>query len=427
MINFLPPHALEAIDRHDWTAHRKDRKPNITRFYKYLMPFGNDMEIHTVAVKTRKDGTVCVKEVVIASVDDPWMHVKDVACMVMSGYVVDWSPEKIGRAHYWSYNGNWESEAYGRRCKWKIGCQVINPEALQRHLRFQYCSWTPDCGHILDYLKAYIHHPRIELLSKIGAGRFASKVGFVRQLEKSKEFTRFFMDHLPVIEKEQYGVDAIRMSFKKGIPLTEASYRIDRRREFRGFGLPAAVDAIRATEFIRRQKHGLCSKYEYCNYLKNCAKIGLDLTDTKVIFPKQFKRRASIVHDQMAEVRRQADVEHAKRVDREIAAVAAKFARLEKGRSAFRITLPRKAADLIREGERMRNCLGSYSHRIARGDSIVAFVRRARRPGATFVAVEYSPSKNEILQCYAAKNQKPPKPVIDFCNRMFMKRKLVAA
>ena len=422
-MNFLPPYALEYIDRHDWEKFRSLKQPNRTRFYKWLAPYGNDMEIHTVAVKTRKDGTVCVKEVVIASVDDPWMHVTDVACMVMSGYVVDWSKEKIGRAHYWSYNGNWESEAYGRRCKWKISCQVINPEALQRHLRFQYCSWTPECGDILDYLKAYIHHPRIELLSKIGAGRFANKVGFVRQLEKSKDFTRFFMDHLPVIEKERYGIDTIRMAFKKGIPLTEAAYHIDTRRYFRGFGLPASVDATRALEYIGRQKSGTCSKFSYCSYLKDCLRSGMNLKDTKTSFPNQFKRRANIVADQVAEIERQKSVELAKQMDKQIAAVAKKFSRLEKGRSAFKIMLPRKASDLIREGNRMRNCLGSYSQRIARGESLVAFVRRSKRPGATFVAVEYSPSKNAILQCYGAKNQKPPKPVIDFCNRMFLKRR----
>jgi hypothetical protein len=419
-VNFLPAADIKRIECADWLSHGRHRKPNHTRLYNYLMPFGNDMEIHTVACKTRKDRTLAIKEVIISSVDDPWIHVKDVAIMTMAGYVVDWAPEGLGYAKQWCYGGRWESEAYGRRCRWKINRDVLNPEVLQKHPRFKYCCWTPECGGILDYLKAYIHHPRIELLAKAGVGEFGNKIGFVRQIEKDKGFMRFFMDNLLEIRKRSHSVDVIRMAYKAGITMNEAARRIDARRSFKGQGLPTCVDAVRALTYI-----GHNSKWEYCQYLKNCATLGMDLTDTKVTFPKQFKQRRTIVNDRIAEIERQKDKAKVRELDVQIAAVAKRFVKFEKSRGVLSITLARKVSDLNREGKRLHNCLGDghYAAKIARGETLIAFVRHSRKPGAALAAVEYSPDQKKILQCYAANNGKPPKPVLVFVNKVFLKRR----
>lgn len=424
-MNFLTHLDIQAIDRFDGTNHRcRWGSTNRTRFYKYLLPAGNDMEVHTVAVKTKRYGTLSVvKEVVRASVDDLWQHVKDLACLRMGGYTVDWSPEKVGRPHQWSYNGRWESEAWGRRCKWKINCRVINPEALQQHPRFKYCSWMPECGDILDYLKAYVHHPKIELLSKIGAGRFGTKTGFVSQLERDKGLMRFFQANLPDIKESQRTVDVIRLAYKSGITMDEADTRIKARHAFKGMGLPSSVDAVKALNFVRYK-----SKWQYCQYLRNCVTLGMDLADTKVTFPKQFKQRQTIVNDRIAEIERRKNAEQAKAMDAQIAAIAKKFARFEKARGVYRLLLPRKAAELKREGQRLHNCLGDghYAAKMARGETLIAFIRHSRKPGAAFVAVEFSPSDRKVLQCYGDKNQKPPAPVLKFVAKVFTKTRRAA-
>lgn len=415
---------IEAIDRYDGTHHRCKGFVNRTRFYKYLLPAGNDMEIHTVAVKTKRYGTFSVvKEVVRASVDDPFQYVKDVVCLRMGGYTVDWSPEKVGKPHQWSYNGCWESEAWGRRCKWKINCNVINPHELQQHPRFKYCSWTPECGDILDYLKAYVKHPRIELLSKIGMGRFATKTGFVSQLERDKGLMRFFQANLPDIKESLRPVDVIRMAYKKGITMDEADTRIKARYAFKGLGLPSTVDAVKALHFVQ---YG--SRWDYCRYLQNCITLGMDIADTKVSFPKQYKQRKTIVNDRIAEIERQKNIEEAKAMDALIAAAAKKFARFEKARGVYRLMLPRKAADLKQEGKRLHNCLGDghYAAKMARGETLIAFVRHARRPGAAFVAVEYDLNQKKLLQCYGDNNQKPAAPVLKFVAKVFPKSRRAA-
>jgi hypothetical protein len=317
---------------------------------------------------------------------------------------------------------------------WKISGEVINPSILQYHERFKYCSWTPECGHILDYLKVYINHPRVEMLSKVGAGRFATKAGFVAQLEKDKGLMRWFSQHLEEIKAEGAGCDVIRMAYRRGLTLNQAKCRIQLRRMYTTMGLPKAVDATRAHEFVSKTKG--CHDYDYCHYLRQCAELGLDLADTKTAYPRQWKKRKTIVNDQYnatmlqrkAEqdaIARREEAARIKRQDADIAATAARFAKIEQQRAAYAVLIPRTTAELIREGKRMDNCLGDghYAAKMARGETLIAFVRYAKRLNAAFVAVEYSPDQGRVLQCYGAKNSKPAKPVVDFVNRVFLKRR----
>jgi hypothetical protein len=56
---------------------------------------------------------------------------------------------------------------------------------------------------------------------------------------------------------------------------------------------------------------------------------------------------------------------------------------------------------------------------MARGETLIVFVRRAERPSAAFVAVEWSPDQKCVLQCYAAKNGRPPEQVIRSVTKWF--------
>lgn len=420
-MNYLSTKAMTEIMLHDFAKHVQPKFSNRTRFYKYLVVADNDVEVHTVAVKCSKQGQA-VKEVVRASVNDPFIYLRDIVFKHIAGYVVDWSREGIGPVQGWGYNGEWASEAYDRSSSlWKLQRPVINVEVLQQSERFRYCSWNPDCGDILDYLKDYVQHPRIELLAKLGAGRFASRIGFVRQLEQDKKLTRFFQQNLGEITSDGYGADVVLMAHRRSIPLAEASARLNDRRVFRGYALPRSIDATRVLVYLQGR-----SKADYCRYLHNCMALGLDISDTKVAFPKRFRVRAAIVADQMAEIQRRKDAAAAKEQDTAIAACAARYAKLENARGAFAVVLPRRTADLIREGKQLANCLGQghYAAKMARGETLVAFIRRVRKPRASFVAVEYSPDQKRVLQCYGAKNSRPDRAVRRFVERLFSRKTL---
>jgi hypothetical protein len=103
----LSAYALKQIEAYDLQHFHPYLRRNLTRFYKWLVRDGRDIQIRTVAVKGRKNGSVCIKEVVRSSVDKDEMFVRDVVLTSMSGYTVDWHREKLGRKRDWDYQGKW--------------------------------------------------------------------------------------------------------------------------------------------------------------------------------------------------------------------------------------------------------------------------------------------------------------------------------
>ena len=418
-MNLLPSGSIHEIADYDFKAHVQHKQPNRTRLYKYLALEGRDVFIFTLAVKNGKQGQI-VKEVIRASVDDPFVYVRDMAYLNLAGYSVDWSREKLGPERHWGDRHHaWGSAAYERKSGlWKLDREVINPEVLLQSERFKWCAWTPACGDILDYLKTYVKHPRIELLAKSEAKRFSTKIGFVNRLEKDKKLLRFLMDNIAVINREHYGVDVITAAYFKGITFSEAALHITARREFRGYQLPRQIDALRVLQFIKQAKS---QKQEYCTYIRNCSRLDLDLADTKNTFPKNFNKRRMIVADAVAELDRRQRAELAVKQDQDLATICKKLSRFEKKRGPFLMVLPRKSVDFVREGKHLRNCLGNgrYVAKMVRGETIIAFIRRVGKPSAAYAAVEYSPKDRKVLQCYLAKNQKPPESVLRFVNSVF--------
>lgn len=405
--------------------------PNRNRFYTYLTQRGSDVQVRTVAVKApRCNKEPVAKEVARASVDDRWIHVLDLGFTPICGYVVvvDWGQQGFCDRG-WDYRGRWHPEAYGLRCNWKINAPVINPELLKRTKRFRWSDWQTASGHILDYLKVFSEHPEIELLQKAGLGCYCTRISLVRKLKKDRAFRQFFMQHTDELrQKSRYvTVAVILRAYGKGISFAQALHEIDVRHSWRGYNLPREIDALKARRYVDGQKTG---RNDYSKYIHNCQTLGLNLVDTKVCFPKQFKRRAQVLQDQIDTIRAEEEAQRNKakaksrrQMPIKLAEIADRFQWLEgKSTRTFRIVVPRTIKQFSAEGKAMSNCLGDgYAARMARGESLIVFVRRAEHPRTAFVAVEYDLKQNRVAQCYGVKNSPPSKPVKAFVERVFSK------
>ena len=111
---------------------------------------------------------------------------------------------------------------------------------------------------------------------------------------------------------------------------------------------------------------------------------------------------------------RREKLREARQIEAAIAKVRKQLERVEKIRGPFSVYLPATEADLRHEGKRLHHCVGQYGNAIARGTSVIVFVRTPDAPTKPFVTVEFSPEENEITQCYARNNTKPDQPVLDF-------------
>lgn len=421
----------QAVIDYDRTHYKPWNNTNRTRFYKFLTLEGADVEVRTVACRYRKGHyavrPVFMKEVARATVDTQRMFIKDVCYRNMAGYCVDWSSEGLMKTPEWAADG-WFGVGYlASSHMWKIrDRQVINPEVLQQTERFKYCAWTPACGDILDYLKVYAKHPRVELLVKAGLEGLGCKSGFVAQLEKDKRLMRFVMEHMGEIKEFRYGVDVIRMAYAKGMTFGEAMNRISDRRQFRGYYLPVGIDATKALAYLKTQKlssNSYGNKYGYCRYLRDCKELGRDLADTKVAFPKNLKARQDEIAAINAAIARRKDAAKRREMDKAIGRTAVTLARLERVKGPFSVVLPKRESDLKKEGRNLKHCVGdgAYAERIANGGLIIAFIRRKRSRSSSFVTVSYNLKSRKVEQCYGWKNTNPDKRVMDFINGPFQR------
>ena len=410
----LSAYALKQIEKHDYEVFRRHGNANRNRFYKWLVRDGNDIQVRTVAVKARRDGTVCIKEVVRGSVDSDKLLVKDVALVNMSGYVVDWSLEKLGRKHYWTYGGRWATKKFTFKASFLMPwIMPINAGLLKTVKRFKWCSYHEHCGCVLSYLKLYTQHPQIEMLSKAGLHEFASMPTFVRQLESNKGLMKFVCKNMEEIRANYYKTDVIRMAYKRGITLLQAA-AIKHAHNFfaRNFEkLPEGVDALKAYEYIKRSR---VDADAYVKYLKNCLKLHMDFTDKKVSYPENFKKCAKDV-----------ELINLEQINARIAAVSKEFQKMESIRGRFKIILPKSESDFVAEGKSLKHCVGTFKYGYAAGHAdkkhLICFLRKPEAVDRPFVTIQISFPSVTIQQCYGFDSKKPEKAVLDFVHGAFTK------
>ncbi len=147
------------------------------------------------------------------------------------------------------------------------------------------------------------------------------------------------------------------------------------------------------------------------------------MTIEKNRFPHDFKRWHDIRIDEYATEKALKDAEERKELYKKFAAIAEKYLPLQYNRkSAFIVIIAQSPADLIREGEVLHHCVGrmNYDQKFIREESLIFFIRSVDEPDIPFITVEYSPSKNIILQCYGASDSRPNQKVLDFVNNQWL-------
>lgn len=71
--------------------------------------------------------------------------------------------------------------------------------------------------------------------------------------------------------------------------------------------------------------------------------------------------------------------------------------------SQYVIKLPHSVTDIVQEGQRMHNCVGSYVNKISNKQSLVFFIRKKENPDQSFITAEYRHGK--LTQIYYKNNQ----------------------
>ncbi len=155
------------------------------------------------------------------------------------------------------------------------------------------------------------------------------------------------------------------------------------------------VNVIRAWKYI--QKRGDRTPDIYSDYLDECEKLGYDMTDKAVLFPRDL--RTSHAHT-MAQIKYRANQDlEANYAAKRLPVMKKKY---EWAAMGMVVIVPEHVSDLISEGEKQHNCVGGYMDRVAKGLTDVVFIRKDKAPEKSYITMEIH--NGQIIQARTKNN-----------------------
>ncbi len=155
--------------------------------------------------------------------------------------------------------------------------------------------------------------------------------------------------------------------------------------------------------FTQREKYPSASNFirDYTDYIPDAITLGLDVNDTKISKPRDFKT----MHDW---TQKEVKIQKTKIYDAQILAVYHSIKALcEWSDKKYAILLPSTSQEIVEEGAKQSHCVGRYCERVARGESVILFVRRKDDIEKSWYTMEIKPDmdKLDIVQCRGYNNQ----------------------
>lgn len=269
------------------------------------------------------------------------------------------------------------------------------------------------------YFNAYRKSPFLEQIMKVGFYRMAKEFLEDHNALELLELTsgRSILDSLG-INKIQYnmlrriGNPSIRdleiLKYKQGLSWDDfttlryvqdcGTYRL--YRKFADFMQYTTL--YKLTRYIEKQK----IKYynDYFDYAGWMEEMGYDMRNEYNLFPRDFKKAHDARVKEYTKFKDKQEREAAKRFNRLLRKLEKETADVEamnlKSGSLF-IRLPRAIEELKMEGETLHHCVGTYSERVRKGETMIFFIRRASDPEKPFYTLEW---KGKVVQCRGFKN-----------------------
>lgn len=156
------------------------------------------------------------------------------------------------------------------------------------------------------------------------------------------------------------------------------------------------------TRYISEQK--ISHEHDYFDYAEWTEKMGYDMHNEFNLFPRDFQKAHDARMREYTKFKDKQEREAAKRFNiilkkmkEETADVEA--LNLRSGRLFIR--LPREIEELKIEGEALHHCVGTYSEKVRRGETMIFFIRLTAEPEKPFYTLEW---KGKVVQCRGFKN-----------------------
>lgn len=371
----------------------------------------------------------------------------------------EWADFRQTGVRWCDYNG-----------KWYFGKTAVYPDTIDEVLKDtkwkysalkEFAIHKPGFGFDVNkYLSTYKHQPFIEYLVKLKLYQITNEVihGYGSQRIDSKgknlqEILKIDKAHLLMIQNMNASLDELRLiqvMEKEELNLSAEQIRyisemIGCATSLLEMGRYTTVN--KALNYIKAQaqkkksnqdestqcmhsawaRSGKESKIantysDWMDYVGFCKELKYDLKNEFILYPKNLKD----AHDRAAElVKAKRDREEAKKQQRmknKIKSMAKELTeRYGMNYKGLMILAPKDSDEIIKEGQSLHHCVGTYIKKIAEGSSIVLFVRKEDKPEESYCTLEIVDGK--ITQC-RGKNNADMKEKVKKILKKFEKTKL---
>lgn len=401
----------------DLNRYLRNKSNNYKEFIRVWSIYQGEVVRRTFAYKTPKGRSQMVTEVMREIPTEEGCLSMNVYFTTLGGYNVAFT--KNVKPNYYGYRpfdpddwNKWfkEPKGLGMTCV----DEVIDEDAYTYVEKYKHCGYQESCGDLLEYLRAYNKDPATEYFGKLG---IKPEKSYMKLAKKDKQFVRFLKDNLQEVKEKNPEVVLYAYRNKKSIQ--EAADIVCKKRtalsatihmtQLKGMKL----DRVKIYEYMCENGVG---EMMYDDYLEAIKELGLDLTDTKNLYPKDFRRMHDLRINEYESAKAKAKTESQKKFEEAFNKRCQEYVELEDTGELYQVIIPNHISDLIIEGDKLHHCVGKmgYDKKVIEGKSIIAFVRRTETPEIPYVTVEYIPDKHIISQVYGDHDSKPSEEVLKY-------------
>lgn len=260
-------------------------------------------------------------------------------------------------------------------------------------------------GMDMDYYMRWV--PQIEYLERFGMDKMVNYViyngtGLNYRGKTPEKFFRIPKEYLKPVCKlnpDYSQLVNLRKALKYGFRSTSInevqrvlnSWYLDDRYIGELVTICPEVDVITALK-----KGMLADYYIYRDYLRMAQESGMDINDKRILYPKDLRNE----HDKLvlkAKMKKNAGYK---------AALKERYDKLhslyEYSSEYHQVIMPCSPEELIQEGTALHHCVGTYIERIAKGQTLVLFVRERSQPDMPYYTLEYV--NGRVVQCRGKDN-----------------------